>query len=106
MTRPDSAEAQQVPPKAAPEAPKPGDDAHRRTLGKRLAPDLSQRDRTKAGPTPEEVEWIRAMSNYRTRVPKGVFRYHSHEEANADRERWHAELVAETARQRKRDPGR
>ena len=49
---------------------------------------------------------IRAMSNYRTRVPKGVFRYRSHEEANADWERWQAELVAETARQRTRDADR
>jgi hypothetical protein len=77
-----------------------GDDTHRRTVGRRLAPDLALRARTAAGPTPEEIEWIRAMSNYRTRVPKGVFRYRSHAEANADWERWHAELVAATARRR------
>lgn len=29
-------------------------------------------------------------------MPKGIFRYRSHEEANADWERWNAELVAET----------
>jgi hypothetical protein len=48
-------------------------------------------------PTPEEYEWSRQMACYRTRVPKGVFRYTSMEEANADWERWHAELVAEVA---------
>jgi hypothetical protein len=76
--------------------------AHRRIIGRRRSPDLATRTGTAAGgaagPTPEEIEWLRAMSNYRTRVPKGVFRYRSHEEANADWERWHAELVAATAR--------
>jgi len=28
------------------------------------------------------------MAQYRTRAPKGVFHYRSHEEANRDRERW------------------
>jgi hypothetical protein len=28
------------------------------------------------------------MARYRTRVPKGVFIYRSHEAANQDRERW------------------
>ncbi len=80
-------------------------DAPRRTIGKRRTPDLVQRAaqalRGQAGPTPEEIAWIRSMSQYRTRVPKGVFRYRSHEEANADWERWHAELVAETVRARR-----
>jgi len=87
-----------------PQHPEGDDDSHRRTLGRREAADLSTRLRATAGaatgPTSEEIEWIRVMSNYRTRVPKGVFRYRSHEEANADWERWHAELVAETARKR------
>ena len=91
----------------APQTREVDDLAHRRTIGRRRSPDLATRSRTAAagatGPTPEEIEWIRAMSNYRTRVPKGVFRYRSHEEANADWERWHAELVAETARQRETD---
>ncbi len=47
-------------------------------------------------PTPEEIAWSQQMGQYRTRVPKGVFRYHSQAEANADWERWHAELVAAT----------
>ncbi len=29
-----------------------------------------------------------ANAHYRTRAPKGVFRYASHQEANADRRRW------------------
>ena len=49
-------------------------------------------------PTPEERAWVRAMAMRRTRVPKGVFRYRTMEEANADWERWHVDLVAETAR--------
>ena len=47
-------------------------------------------------PTPEEREWVRQMASRRTRVPKGVFRYRTMDEANADWERWRAELVAET----------
>ena len=73
-----------------------------RTLGRR-ALDIAERRRIRGlggGPTEEEIRWIRSMSQYRTRVPKGVFRYRSHDEANADWERWHAELVAEVARRR------
>ena len=95
MNKPDSTKV--------PQATEADDETYRRTAGRRLAPDLALRLRTTgeaAGPTLEEIEWIRAMSNYRTRVPKGVFRYRSHADANADWERWHAELVAETARQR------
>ncbi|HYN77480.1 MAG TPA: hypothetical protein VES73_06785 [Lamprocystis sp. (in: g-proteobacteria)] len=47
-------------------------------------------------PTPQEVEWSIRMGQYRTRVPKGVFRYRSMAEANADWERWHVDLVAAT----------
>lgn len=34
------------------------------------------------------------MSQRRTRVPKGLFRYRSHAEANADWTRWQAAAVA------------
>jgi hypothetical protein len=34
-----------------------------------------------------------AMAAYRTRVPKGVFIYKSHEEANRDWEQWTADAV-------------
>lgn len=47
-------------------------------------------------PTDAERAWVRRMSRTRTRVPKGVFRYRSMAEANADWERWHVELVAAT----------
>lgn len=48
-------------------------------------------------PTEAERQWFRQMSVVRTRVPKGVFRYRSMAEANADWERWNAELVAAIA---------
>jgi hypothetical protein len=48
-------------------------------------------------PTPEERAWVRAMASRRSRVPKGIFRYRTMAEANADWERWHVELVVETA---------
>lgn len=48
-------------------------------------------------PTEEERAWVRTMASRRSRVPKGVFRYRTMEEANADWERWHVELVAEIA---------
>jgi hypothetical protein len=47
-------------------------------------------------PTAQERAWVRQMAQRHTRVPKGVFRYRTMEEANADWERWRAELVAET----------
>lgn len=47
-------------------------------------------------PTAQERAWGREMANHRTRVPKGVFRYRTIQEANADWERWCAELVAAT----------
>lgn len=49
-------------------------------------------------PTEEERAWIADMAARRTRVPKGVFRYRSHAEANADWERWQAELMADGPR--------
>ena len=61
----------------------------RRTIGRR-----SQRPvGVLAPPSAEEIAWREAMSRTRTRVPKGVFRYASIEEANADWERWHADSV-------------
>jgi hypothetical protein len=69
----------------------------RRTLG-------SRRQRTigpLSPPTLEEIAWSKRMALTRTRVPKGVFRYRSMAEANADWERWHAELVAAMARKAK-----
>jgi hypothetical protein len=43
-----------------------------------------------AGEVPRRAsrEAMSQMAQYRTRAPKGVFLYSSHEEANQDRERW------------------
>ena len=38
------------------------------------------------------------MAQYRTRVPKGVFIYASHEQANQDWERWRAATMAANSR--------
>jgi hypothetical protein len=42
-------------------------------------------------PTKEEKEWVESFARlYVSKVPKGVFKYKSHEEANADWDRWMA----------------
>jgi hypothetical protein len=33
------------------------------------------------------------MAQYRTRAPKGVFHYKSHDDANRDRDRWLTEAI-------------
>jgi hypothetical protein len=48
-------------------------------------------------PTAEEKSWLAEAAFRRTRVPKGIYRYRTQAEANADWERWHAELVTEAA---------
>ncbi|MEQ1801904.1 MAG: hypothetical protein ABL989_08280 [Gammaproteobacteria bacterium] len=40
-------------------------------------------------------------ARYRTRMPKGVFYYSSHEEMAADRLRWTVDLMVELDRERK-----
>ncbi len=52
-------------------------------------------------PTRQERAWVERMARHPTRIPKGVFRYRSHEEANLDWEKWHAEQVLEMARRQK-----
>jgi hypothetical protein len=39
-----------------------------------------------------------ALANYRTRVPKGVVIYATHDEMTRDRDRWAAEAVAQRTR--------
>ena len=54
------------------------------------------RRRTRAPGVPPSVEdrdRLATMARYRTRAPKGVFRYTTHEEANAARQRWTVEAV-------------
>lgn len=50
-------------------------------------------------PSKEARDAMAEMARYQTRAPKGVFRYRSHEEANADMERWRVDLIVS----RKRD---
>ena len=41
-----------------------------------------------------------ANARYRTRVPKGIFLYASHEEMTRDRERWTLEAIIRKQRER------
>ena len=66
-----------------------------RTLGKRKEPEISLVSRC---PTEAEQAWVRSMAeNVRLQVPKGVYRYASHEEANQQWEAWMGETMAATA---------
>jgi hypothetical protein len=61
-----------------------------RTVGRRLP----RPEGVLRSPTAEEEVWVERMHAGRpTGVPRGVFRYRSHEEANADWERWHAGVL-------------
>ena len=65
-----------------------------RVVGHRKPRDLAEKP---GPPTCQEQAWLLSFATRRTRVPKGIFRYRSHEEANAAWDRWNAELVAETS---------
>lgn len=67
----------------------------RKTVGRRTQRPIGEL----RAPTLEERDWVEKMAQRRTRVPKGVFRYKTMAEANADREKWDAELVAATIRE-------
>lgn len=58
---------------------------------------LGQRQRPLLGalraPSADERAWVARMAPARTRVPKGVFRYRSMRDANADWERWQADAI-------------
>jgi hypothetical protein len=41
------------------------------------------------------------IARYRTRVPKGIFIYRSHDEANADRDRWLVDAMVAKAQARR-----
>ena len=58
-----------------------------RVVGRRQQPPEGQ------APSAEAREAMGRMARYQTRVPKGVFIYASHEQANADRERWLIEAM-------------
>ncbi len=53
-----------------------------RTVGRRVTPEPGH------PPSAETRAAMSRMAHYRTAVPKGVFIYESHEEANADWDRW------------------
>jgi hypothetical protein len=44
------------------------------------------------------------MARYRTRAPKGIFVYASHEQANEDRERWVVDAIVESELSRTGQP--
>lgn len=67
-----------------------------RTVGSRTPPPFG----ALRPPTAEERAWMVGFARQRTRVPKGLFRYRSHDEANADWERWQAAALAELCKQR------
>ena len=61
-----------------------------RTVGRRQSPALNESGK---GPSASLQALLLELSATRTRVPKGVFRYTTHEEANRDQERWRAATV-------------
>ena len=63
-----------------------------RIVGRRVAPAPGQPPSTAARRA------LDSMLQYRTRAPKGVFVYRSHEEMNEDRMRWTVEAIVERAR--------
>ena len=65
-----------------------------RVIGQRQAPLLG----TLRAPTAAERAWVARMASARTRVPKGVFRYRSAQEANMEWERWQTDAITSAAR--------
>jgi hypothetical protein len=53
---------------------------------------------TLRAPTADERAWVARMAPAQTRVPKGVFRYRSLQEASADWERWQADAITAEAK--------
>ena len=58
-----------------------------RVVGRRTQAPIGQ------PPRAEVRAALAEMARYVTRAPKGVFIYRSHEEANADRDRWTVEAM-------------
>lgn len=65
-----------------------------RIIGQRRTPLLG----ALRAPTADERAWIARMAPAQTRVPKGVFRYRSLQEASADWERWQADAITAAAK--------
>ena len=71
-----------------------------RTVGRRRRAPASTAEGLGAPPPPATRAAMARMAQYRTCVPKGVFIYASHEEANRDWERWRlAGMAANSRRQ-------
>lgn len=70
----------------------------RRTIGKRKYPKGSLEPRP---PTEEEIRQDRDKNILPLRVPKGIFHYRSHEEANKDWEKWMVDTVLHNLRRQK-----
>ncbi len=63
-----------------------------RIVGRRTSPPLGQ------PPSAEARRAFASLLHYRTRAPKGVFVYRSHEAMEADRLRWTVEAMVERER--------
>lgn len=70
-----------------------------RIVGRRQSPVLND---SRKGPDVSLQTLLVELSAVRTRTPKGIFRYATHEEANRDQERWRAAAVV--ARQSRSEP--
>lgn len=70
------------------------DDQFRRTVGRRVPPPAG------GAPSKARRAALDALQPARTGAPKGVFRYRSHEEANAAREAWTVSVMVARARSR------
>ncbi len=60
-----------------------------RVVGHRRSPTIGE------SPSRETRAALTEMARYRTRAPKGVFVYRSHEEANAARDGWTVDAIVE-----------
>jgi hypothetical protein len=63
-----------------------------RVVGRRARPPIGE------PPTAEAQAAHASLLQYRTRAPKGIFIYSSHEEMEADRMRWTVEAIVDRAR--------
>lgn len=74
--------------------PRPDQQPVVRTVGRRSEPPVGQ------PPSAVAREALDTFARRRTRAPKGVFRYRSHDEMARDRELWTVEAIVEAARPR------
>ena len=61
---------------------------------------VGKRKRPEPGVPPSRIarQAMGEMARYRTRAPKGIFLYRSHEEANRDRDAWLMDAMVEKRR--------